>query len=546
MKIHFKPFAAALLLAGIAAAPVLAATSAQNVDASQDKTARALQLQLAQLQNQVNSLQQQINNGSKNQSHSAPKKQSTGKIYHHGHGGANVATSGSPSVTLPNDGDSENTRLTSKQLVQMMHEEREYLPFDLDVPGQAFVSTGPYVGVPIQYAGSDLVINSPSVNTDLQLLSIRKNIMRQLRAMHGEIFKEPYHSHLLLSGLVEGQAGYLNPGGKPSTSYIDVTNVSLDAFFVGPSDWTLGFVEFTYDSGKAAGDNNYVVSNSRVFINKAFITIGDLERSPFYGTLGQFYVPFGTYSSVMVSETLPKIIGRTKARALEVGFAMQDKNAFYGSAYLFRGDSHAASVSKINNGGINLGYKFDQGNFRGNFGGGVIANIADSAGMQLGNGFSAYEQLHHRVPAYNIRGLFSFFDHLDFIAEYVGATTSFNPNDMSYNGHGAKPSAIDTELAYSFYIGDDMPSAIGIGYGKSNQAMSLGMPLARYSMVLSTSIFRNTLQAIELRHDRNYAASDTANGPTGAASTPGACTAAACTATGKADNAVTLQFDYFF
>ncbi len=540
MKIHFKPFAAALLLAGIAVAPVMAATPAQNADIAQDKTARALQLQLAQLQKQVNSLQQQVN--------SAPvhKKQPSRTASRHYASNTRTTSASAASSTLPNDGDSEQTRLTGKQLVQLMNEEREYLPFDLDVPGQAFVSTGPYVGVPIQYAGSDLVVNTPSVNTDLQLLGIRKNIMRQLRAMHGEIFKEPYHSHLLLSGLVEGQAGYFNPGGRPSTSYIDVTNVSLDAFFIGPSDWTLGFIEFTYDGGKAPGNNNYVVSNSRVFINKAFITIGDLERSPIYGTLGQFYVPFGTYASVMVSETLPKILGRTKARALEVGFSTQDKNSFFGSAYIFRGDSHAASVSKINNGGINLGYKFDLGKFRGTVGGGVIASLTDSAGMQLGNGFSAYEQIHHRVPGYDVRALFSFFDHFDLIAEYVTASTSFNPNDMSYNGHGAKPSALDTELAYSFYLGDDMPSSVAIGYGKSNQAMSLGMPLARYSLVGTTSIFRNTLQSLEFRHDTNYAASNTANGPTGAAATPGACTAAACTSSGKGDNAITAQFDYFF
>jgi hypothetical protein len=225
---------------------------------------------------------------------------------------------------------------------------------------------------------------------------------------------------------------------------------------------------------------------------------------------------------------------------------MQGDNAFYGATYIFRGDSHPASVSKINNGGINLGYKFKRSFIHGDVGAGVIANIADSGGMQVGNGFRHYEQLVHRAPGYNLRAILSFGEHIDFIGEYVGASTRFNPNDMSYNNHGAKPSAIDTELSYSFMMLEKMPSSIGIGYAKSNQALTLGLPLTRYSMVFNTSIWRNTLQSLELRHDRNYAASDTGNGPVGAALTPGDCTSAVCSQSGKNDNAVTASFDYYF
>jgi hypothetical protein len=344
---------------------------------------------------------------------------------------------------------------------------------------------------------------------------------------------------------VESQANYTNWGGAPSTTDIDVTNVSLDAFFMGPSNWLLGFIEFSYDEAPPSG-SYWRVSGSRVYVNKAFVTIGDLTCSPFYGTFGQFYVPFGVYSSVMVSDTLTKLITRTKARSIEVGMQQQGDNAFYGSAYIFRGDSHANSVAKVSNGGINLGYKFHHGFFTGNFGGGVIANIADSGGMQAGTGFQHYEQISHRVPGYNLRGTFALGEHWDFIGEYVGASKAFNPNDMSYKGHGAKPWAIDLEAAYSFMILDNKPSSIGVGYGHSYQALALGIPMSRYSLVFNTSLWRNTLQSLEFRRDKHYAASSTANGPVGAAITPGACTSALCTDTGKADNAVTAQFDYYF
>jgi hypothetical protein len=179
-------------------------------------------------------------------------------------------------------------------------------------------------------------------------------------------------------------------------------------------------------------------------------------------------------------------------------------------------------------------------------GGGVIANIADSGGMQVGNGFSNNEQLSHRVPGYNLRGIFGVGDHIDLIGEFVSASMAFNPNNMSFNGHGAKPWALDTEAAYTFAILDDRPSTLAVGYQKSNQALSVGLPLTRYSLVFATSLLRNTLQSLEFRHDRNYAGSDIGNGPISPTTAPGACTAATCAATGKGDNAFTVSFDYYF
>jgi len=541
---QLKPFAVALCLAGFAASPAFAATDSTSPDNAQ------IQAELVKLQKEVKTLKTQM----KTNQHVA-KKSSHKKVM-----GMQTADSSS-SDDSNQTGSDQPEKLSPAQVKSLISQEREYLPFDIDVPGQAFVSTGPYVGVPIQYAGSELVVNSPSVNTDVQLLSIRKSIHQQLEAMGGELFKEPYHSHLLLSGVVEGQASYNSHGGSssltnipnpnpdtvqgnmPETTNVDVTNVSLDAFFIGPSDWTLGFVELSYNNYPPSSTNSYTVSNSNVYVNKAFVTIGDFAKSPFYGTFGQYYVPFGVYSSVMVSDTLPKLLARTKERAIELGFSQQGDSGFYGSTYVFRGDAHTEAVSKVNNGGLNAGYQFVKGPFNGNLGAGVIANLADSGGMQLGNDFDDNENMHNHVPAYDVHALFGLSEKWTLIMEYVIASTNFNPNDMSFNGHGAKPSALDTQLAYSFYILDNKPSSIAVGYGKSDQALALEIPLTRTSVTFNTSIWRNTLQSLEFRHDKNYAASDTANGPGGPA---GACTASACSSTGQADNAVTAQFDYYF
>lgn len=557
MKLRFKTLVGALIVSGFVMPQAMAADEPLQLAQMSART-KSLEMQLASLEHQMTTLKGRLqaseHKHKKHHSHAHRHLASNTKS----NSAAPASTSAGSTTNGANFDDDEDSDdmparpMRGRDLVKLIQEEKEYLPFDLDVPGQAFVSTGPYVGVPIQYSGSNLIVNTPSVNTDTQLLGIRKSIHKQLMAMGGEIFKEPYHSHLLFSGVIQGQANYLNRGGSPSTTNLDVTNVSLDAFFLGPSDWILGFVEFSYDNsapinnGVFASSSNYTDSNSRVFINKAFATFGDFAESPFYGSFGQFYVPYGVYSSVMVSTPFTTVLGRTKARALAAGFQQQEDNGFYGAAFIFRGDSHAASVSKINDGGLNFGYKYKCGILNGNFGGSLIGNIADSGGMQVGTGFNAFEQLSHRVPGYNLRGVFGLADHIDLIGEFIGTTTAFSASDMAYNGRGAKPWALDAEAAYTFTILDNRPSTVAIGYQKSNQALAMGIPLTRYSAVFTTSLLRNTLQSLEVRHDRNYAASDTANGPIGAASTPGACTATACTASGKGDNAITASFDYYF
>lgn len=461
------------------------------------------------------------------------------------HGDLSQSAAPESSYPIPAQGPISQ-QLSGKDLVRIMSESQEYLPFDLDVPGQSFVSTGPYVGIPISFSGGNLIVNSPSVNTDYQLLSIRKSITTQLNALAGENLSEPYHSHLLFSGIIESQLQYFNyskphNGGVPPTN-IDLTGTTIDMTVFGPSDWLLGFIELVYDNSSPINNgiflstSNYTVANSRVLVNKAFVTVGDLLCSPFYATFGQFYVPFGVYSSVYISDPFTKTLGRTKARALQVGFAQQTNSAFYGAAFIFRGDSHPEYISRINNGGLNLGYKYNDPKVNLNIGASYLVNLADSAGMQFGTNFQTYEQLVHRVGAYDARINLALGQNWDFIGEYIMASNRFSPHDMSFWSHGARPSALDLEASYSFTVGD-WPSAIGGGWQHSWESLAMGIPMTRYTLVLNTSIFRNTLQGLEFRHDKEYAASAFANGAGGFPVTH---------QTGNSDNAVIAQFDFYF
>lgn len=433
------------------------------------------------------------------------------------------------------------------------------LPLDWDNPGQSFVSIGPYVNIPIQFSGTNLIVNDPKINTDVALLKLRKAAQEGILAKGYHFDGVPtHHSHLLFSGLLEAQAQYnrygqqggnMGNGNNGSSDNIDLSAAELDAFLLTPSPWVSGFFSFAYDNGTNPTEGNSRVLNSQVMLGNAFITIGDFTQSPVYGTGGQIYVPFGKYSSVTVSSPLTKVLGRTKARALLVGFQQQGTSAVYGSVYAFQGDSHASSTSRVNNAGVNLGYQFDVASpdFNGDIGIGYLANIADSLGMQNTGGQPSFngfagpvpfgnEKIVHRVPALDLRAMVSLGAHIDLIAEYVGTTTSFNPNDLSFNGRGARPWAISAQGSYSFSV-MDKPTSFGLAYSKAEQALALGMPEDRFAAVVNTSIFHNTLQSLEFRHDINYSASTMATGSN---------VLPQVTGLGTYNNVVVLQFDLYF
>jgi hypothetical protein len=557
MKQRLTPIAIGMCLLGFMAVPAFAAVSGNSDVSARTQT---LEQQVLELKREMAALKHS------HTAHTVNKKISN-------HHGANAVSPDSISVTavtpsagevraanqLANADQSQNAISGPQYLPQSG---LQYLPIDLDVPGQSFVSTGPYIGVPLQYNGGDLIVNNPSVNEDVSLLNLRKNISQRLRGMG--LKETDQHSHLLLSGVVEGQANYKSTGGGKNNSDIDITNAGLDAYILGPSTWTTGLISIRYDNSIGAQEGslsmNARTQNSRVVIDKAFIVLGDFTKSPVYGTIGQMYVPFGQFSSTMISNPITKLMFRTQDRAVLVGYQGQCANSFYGSAFAFKGDSRVGSVNRINNGGANLGYRFDTRYFSGNFGGGYIANIADSQGMQnngLGavyvppainvpastpvfGGFGAIagtgsETLVHRVAAYDVRGLFSIGKTVDVIAEFITAASQFSKADLTMNSHGARPKALNSEIAYTFQS-LPKPTSISLGYGMSKDALALGMPQSRWSTTVNTSIWRNTLQSLEFRHDNNYAESAVSSGSD----------IVGPTASGRSDNMVTAQFDLYF
>ena len=412
--------------------------------------------------------------------------------------------------------------------------------------GGTAVITSPFIHARYDFRGSGLLINYSSIDKDVAALSQRRDFYNQMRAA-GLVL--PRYPILELSGRIEGEFRQYRLWNGREGNAIDLSGAELDMQAL-VNDWFLGFMSFAYDNSPTDSGNR--INNSSLYLDNGFITLGNLNKIPYYATIGQIYVPFGQFSSYLISDPLNKIIFRTKARALSIGYQSLQGQGFYGALFGFQGPTREGyktatltvpdSSYYINTFGGNIGYAYTVGPLSGLIGGSIINNVADSLGMQSTDGpyfggfatSAATEVLAHPVPGYDLRAEMNY-EPFVLIAEYTAATRGFSPLDLTFNGQGAKPAGYHLEAIYKFDM-FQRPSNLALGYGRSFEALALNVPQYRGAIALNTAIWKNTLLSLEYRQDVNYAQDDTASGSNGGVFSP----------VGKNQNVVTAHFDIYF
>lgn len=404
------------------------------------------------------------------------------------------------------------------------------------------VVTSPYLGISSSYDASDLLINIPYINEDLSLLKQQQKIFGYCKKSTINL-TDPL---VILSGKIEAQvaaSNHFHTFHNNANYDIDLTGAELDTAVLVNS-WSTGYLAFVYDN--SPGGFNRRIDNSNLLLDRGFLTFGNLAQSPFYVTLGQYYIPFGQYSSAMLTDPLTKLMGRTKARALTLGYFKKiQQSSINASVYSFNGDTRTRNDDRRRSGGINIDYGYDQNDWAVDLISGYITNIADAGGMQHNGldssgffqGFSGTHQseMVSAVPAFHLRGKLSL-NQFTLIAAYLTATRSFSKDTLSFNGQGAQPKAFHTELDYNFPI-FTKPSLIGVGYDESSKALALVLPKKQYTAIVSTSIWKDTIESLEFCHAVDYAATDQANGIGGVIPIQG---------TGRSSNTVTFQVGFYF
>ncbi len=512
----------------LSTSPLLAANSSNE---QLNLKIQRLQQQTIALQQELNQLQHQLAKNSTVKHHAKPKPA--------------IHTQKSP---IKNHATGIHNSPVYVHTINDQPESVELFPTALLAEGQVVtyiagtpVITAPYLGSRPAFDGSDYIVNIPSINRDVRLMQQRRKLFRAYRSMGYPVPNTPI---IALSGKAE-------PIGRVGRSYDqDVSN-----------DWDLGsaelnaaaalnnlveaYVSLAYDPSPGAFSNQRI-ANSSVGLGMGFVNIGDLDQSPYYLTAGQIYVPFGRFSSNMISAPLTTILGRTKSRPVILGYQSQAESGPYAAIFGFKSDS---TYGDSGVGGFNLGYTFSTRYTNGEVGASIISSIDNAGGMQangagptLFGGFSSLTNGNEDVkaiPAVDVHGILRF-DRYNLTAEWVSSIGNFRTMDLSFNGHGAQPQALQLEAGATF-MAFNKPSSFAIGYQWSKETLALRLPEHRISGVFNISIWKDTVESLEYRHDIDFKRGQFANG-----AAPAGYMNANTYGTGRASDTLLAQIGVYF
>src|SRR3972149_7758680 len=225
---------------------------------------------------------------------------------------------------------------------------------------------------------SPLMAQLSVINEDLVLLHLRKKMDNYATERNIEIPTRPI---IALSGALEGMVNYKYGYNKTDKVDVDLSNAELDIIGeTGP--WVTSAIIATYDSEKLTSTSTRV-SNSRLRVDRGFITIGQLNKCPLYLTIGQIFAPFGRYSSNMITTTPTSSLGQFKDRMVVLGYSSGLFNVqVYGFPGETKGVNNGSAKSFLGHSGINIGTDYAIGKFQFDIEASAMGNIAETDEMQ--------------------------------------------------------------------------------------------------------------------------------------------------------------------
>ena len=405
------------------------------------------------------------------------------------------------------------------------------------------IITAPYLGSRPAFDGSDYIVNISSINRDIRLMQQRQQLYNAYSDIGYDVPNTPI---LALSGKVEPIGSFGQTYTQDLTHQWNLGSAELD-LAAALNDKVQGYISLAYNPSLPAYSAQRV-ANSGIGLGMAFVNIGDLDATPIYFTAGQLFAPFGRFSTSMTSAPLTMILGRTKSRPFILGYKSQYATGPFAAVYGFDGDT---TLGDSGVGGANLGYIWTTKRAVTELGVSFISSINSAGGFQsngvisASSNFAGFASLAHgseavkNIPALDVHGNFRF-DQYILTAEWVGAIDRFRPQDLSFMGNGARPQALQLEAGFTFKS-FDKPASLAVGYQWTQDALAINLPKNRVAGVYSISIWKDTIESIEYRHDFDYKLNQYANGaaPAGVVNTN-------IVATGKGADTILAQIGVYF
>ena len=296
--------------------------------------------------------------------------------------------------------------------------------------------------------------------------------------------KLQWANRIKMGGTVEVDANYENHAG--SSLSVGTLELTMDARI---NDWTEARVVLLHEEG----------ADQDVMVDEATITVGNPESTPLYVTAGKMAVPFGNFSTQLLSDPLTLELAETKRNALLIGF---EREGWKGSSYMFDGESQRVGKgNRLDQYGVSLGYAMEMDDMA------LDVGIAYINAMENSDGVSdALVERLEVMPGYigglSTHAIFSVGPY-SLVGEYISALDDFDSQGV----RGVKPQAWNSEFGYSFGF-LEREASLALGYQGTRDAHFLELPEERLSGGVSVALEENTSLGFEFYHDEGYSSDD--------------------------------------
>ena len=283
-----------------------------------------------------------------------------------------------------------------------------------------------------------------------------------------------------ISGVVEVEAG-----------------TSEDTAGVTTTDIVLATVEMAVDAelnDKVSAHIAYLYEDGATGLDEGTITLKFNDTTSVVA--GRTYIPFGDFSTNMVSDPLTLQLAETAEDVLMISMESGDVS---GSIYTFNGEADEVSEAPDDDAlsfGANIAYAANGLTF----GASYISNFADTDGLQEpGNNIDS------AVAGLGVNFGLSM-NNFSFIAEHVAAAEAFTNGDVLA---GATVANEETPVASNVEIAFDTGSAVfAAAYQMTDEAEFLGLPETATSVAVSFDVMEGAGLGIEYIVTEDYAGLD--------------------------------------